>query len=422
MNENDSEHIAGLLLAAGWEPADSPEESDLLLINTCAVREKPVQKLYSLLGRYAWIKQKRKVRIGVVGCVAQLFRSRLLDRNPSLDFVVGPDQYDQIPRILSGLLPEKAVCTQWSREWKELPAPGIPRKSRVSASMSIMEGCNNFCSYCIVPFTRGREKYRPMDSILQEAHDLAAEGYKEIQLLGQNVNAYRDPGTGKGFPELLRALSGLEGVEWIRFITSHPQDLSLETARAMAESNKVCRQIHLPAQSGSSSVLERMNRKYTRKEYLEKITILRKEMPGISLSTDVIVGFPGETEEEFEETLSLLKTVRFTNIFSFCYSPRPYTAAARMDDSVPREVKKERLARVQALQRSIQEQAHRSLVGQVQKVLCTGRSRKNPRVFSGRNEAHQVVNFLAPEDVEGRFVRVRITRYGPYSLSGELVR
>jgi len=321
MNENDSEHIAGLLLAAGWEPADSPEETDLLLINTCAVREKPVQKLYSLLGRYAWIKQKRKVRIGVVGCVAQLFRSRLLDRNPSLDFVVGPDQYDQIPRILSGLLPEKAVCTQWSREWKELPAPGIPRKSRVSASMSIMKGCNNFCSYCIVPFTRGREKYRPMDSILQEAHDLAAEGYKEIQLLGQNVNAYRDPGTGKGFPELLRALSGLEGVEWIRFITSHPQDLSLETARAMAESNKVCRQIHLPAQSGSSSVLERMNRKYTRKEYLEKITILRKEMPGISLSTDVIVGFPGETEEEFEETLSLLKTVRFTNIFSFCRAP-----------------------------------------------------------------------------------------------------
>ncbi len=419
MNENDSERIAGILKAEGAKPSASPEESDLIIINTCAVRKKSEEKLYSYLGRMASIKKRKNVVVGVVGCVAQLYKSELLERKPFVDFIIGPDNYNTLSDIVRSDHGEKIISTSWSQTFHDFPPEKIFRKSRVSAYVTVMEGCDNFCSYCIVPYTRGREKFRPMNAIIHEVRDLTREGYKEIQLLGQNVNSYRDPESGRSFSFLLKEADRVNGVEWIRFITSHPKDFSRDIAEAMSGAKKVCHQLHLPVQAGSSSVLKRMNRGYTRDKYLDIISMLRNLMPDISLSTDIIVGYPGETEEEFQETLSVLDEVRFTNIFSFRYSPRPHTAASKQKDSVPFEEKKKRLIQVQALQKEIQVQFNKSLVGKTMKVLCLGKSKKDPQVYSGRNEGYQVVNFKSSEDFIGRFADVRITSCGPYSLIGE---
>ena len=419
MNKNDSERIAGILKAEGAKPSASPEESDLIIINTCAVRKKSEEKLYSYLGRMASIKKRKNVVVGVVGCVAQLYKSEILERKPFVDFIIGPDNYNTLSDIVRSNHDEKIISTNWSQTFHDFPPEKIFRESRVSAYVTVMEGCDNFCSYCIVPYTRGREKFRPMKAIIQEVRDLKREGYKEIQLLGQNVNSYRDPESGRSFSFLLKEADRVNGVEWIRFITSHPKDFSRDIAEAMSGAEKVCHQLHLPVQSGSSSVLKRMNRGYTRDKYLDIISMLRNLMPDISLSTDIIVGYPGETEEEFQETLSVLDEVRFTNIFSFRYSPRPHTAASSQKDSVPFEEKKKRLIQVQALQKEIQVQFNKSLVGKTMKVLCLGKSKKDPQVYSGRNEGYQVVNFKSSEDFIGRFADVRITSCGPYSLIGE---
>ena len=420
MNVSDSEHIAGKLQAAGMKKGQSPEESDLIIVNTCAVREKSEEKLYSLLGRLESIKKKNGAKVGVVGCVAQLHRSKLWDKKPSIDFIVGPDNYRHIPQIIRVQSSEKVIMTHSSPVWHDQPVQQISRDSKVSAYITIMEGCNNFCSYCVVPFTRGREKFRPSRSVLEETKELASRGYKEIQFLGQNVNSYVDPETGESFSDLLKSSNEIDGIEWIRFITSHPKNFSDEIAHAMKNAHKVCHQLHLPVQSGSTSVLQRMNRGYTRKDYLEKIDLLRKLMPDIHLSTDIIVGYPDETQQEFQETKSLLEIVRFTNIFSFRYSPRPQTAAAKKDNNIPFEEKKNRLIEVQSLQKKIQIENNRSSIGQSQKILCTGKSKKDPLVYSGRNEGHQVVNFHSPNEVLDRFLRVKIIACGPYSLFGEI--
>jgi tRNA-2-methylthio-N6-dimethylallyladenosine synthase len=422
MNENDSERIAGTLKACGAKASNSPEQSDLIIVNTCAVRKKSEEKLYSYLGRLASLKEKKKVMIGVVGCVAQLYKSELLEGKPFIDFVLGPDNYSQLREVILSSDQEKFISTQRSPEFQEIPPHLLCRESAASSYVTVMEGCNNFCSYCIVPFVRGREKFRSMKNILEEVQYLADNGYKEIQLLGQNVNSYQDAETGKDFSELLREVNRMEGIEWIRFVTSHPKNFDKKIAAAMKESKKVCRQLHLPIQSGSSSVLKRMNRGYTREEYVEKIFVLRNLMPDISLSTDIIVGFPGESEEEFQETLSLLKEVRYTNIFSFRYSPRPLTAASEEKDTVPFEEKKRRLTLLQQLQKELQLELNKSLVGRVMKVLCLGKSKKDSGLFSGRNEGYQVVNFKSKNDVIGRFVDVRITSFGPYSLIGEEIQ
>jgi tRNA-2-methylthio-N6-dimethylallyladenosine synthase len=420
MNENDSERISGLLKDGGAQPEDSIENSDIIIINTCAVRQKSEEKLYSLLGRLGELKRRKDITVGVVGCVAQLHRSGLIERKPVIDFVMGPDNYGQIQEILESQTDEKIVSTRWSCEWNEVPSSKVHRKGKTSAYVTIMEGCNNFCAYCIVPYTRGREKHRPERNILEEIRQLAMEEYLEIQLLGQNVNSYKDPETGTSFEHLLKGVNSINGIQWIRFLTSHPKDLPTSLARTMKEAKKICPQLHLPLQSGSSKVLEKMNRGYTKEEYLEKIQMLRSYMPDISFSTDIIVGFPGETEEDFGETVEVLKAVRFTNIFSFRYSPRPRTAAAKVDDSVPFAVKKERLLVVQDVQKQIQLDYNSSLIGKTMKVLSLGKSKKNPQKYSGRNEAYQVVNFHSEHDVIGQFVEVRITSCGPYSLHGEV--
>ena len=419
MNESDSERISGLLARAGAVKSERPEEADLIIVNTCAVREKSEQKLLSYLGRLAQIRNKRNVRVAVVGCVAQLRGWELLGKAAAVDFVLGPNNTAELQSLVQEHAAEKRVSTSWSEEWPETSPGLIQRDSPVSGYVTVMEGCDNFCAYCIVPYTRGREKYRPLRSILGEVHDLARKGYLEAQLLGQNVNSYQDPDSGKPFTELLRAVATVEGIEWIRFLTSHPKNFRPEIAEAMAGIRKVCRQLHLPLQSGSNAVLKRMKRGYTREEYLNIISRLRSLMPGIGLSTDIIVGLPGETDQDFEETVEVLRQVRFINIFSFRYSPRPMTAASRLEDSVPKVTKQRRLEEIQRVQKDIQLEDHRRLVGQTMRVLCLGHGQKTPHLFSGRNAGNQVVNFRSDEDSTGRFVEVRITGFGPFSLLGE---
>jgi tRNA-2-methylthio-N6-dimethylallyladenosine synthase len=420
MNENDSEHIAGLLVHAGAVPARSVEESDIIIINTCAVRKKPEEKIDSYLGRLSSLKRQRPRVIGVVGCIAQLYGDDWMKKRPMVDLLAGPGHTHEIASLICRARKSKIVETSRSRRWNEIPSNLTLRSSPFTAYIPIMEGCNNFCAYCVVPFSRGREKFRPLASILEEIRAVAASGTREIQFLGQNVNAYRDPDSGTDFAGLLRTAAEAEGIAWIRFITSHPKDLSAEISKTMAAIPTVCRQLHLPLQSGSSSVLARMKRGYDRKGYLGTVAGVRSLMPEISLSTDIIVGFPGESERDFEETLEVLSLVRFSNIFSFRYSERPGTAAIRFKDDVPLETKKRRLIALQDLQKNIQLEAHKAAIGKSLKVLCIGESKKGSGRYSGRTEGLDVVNFNASRDVRGEFVDVLITGCGPYSLHGRI--
>jgi tRNA-2-methylthio-N6-dimethylallyladenosine synthase len=422
MNVNDSEYIAGLLSGLGLSPSPTPDDAALIIINTCSVRAKSEEKLFSLLGRLLPLKKKTGALLGLVGCTAQLQGDGLVERFAELDFIIGPDNYHRLPAMLTRNSEEACLALDRTPDWHE-PLPRVfERESPVLGMVTVMEGCDNFCSYCVVPFARGREKYRPLDRILQEVEDLERKGYVEVDLLGQNVDSYRDPDTGRDLASLLAAVSEFKGIEWIRFITSHPKYFSRNLIRTMASQKAVCRQLHLPLQSGSSAVLSRMNRGYSREDYLRLVSELRDSIPTIALSTDIIVGFPGETERDFEETLTALDTIRFASIFSFRYSPRPLTAAAKLPDDVPPGVKTRRLIGVQALQKKIQTQLNRTAVGRVERVLGLGLSKKSPQAFSGRNEFGQVVNFTAPAQTAclGRFVDVLITGCGPYSLRGEV--
>ncbi len=420
MNENDSEHIGGVLTLAGASKVEAEEASDIIIVNTCAVREKAEEKLFSYLGRLSALKKDRSVIIAVSGCVAQLRKDRLFEKRPFIDLAVGPDNYLELPRLLARSGGRGRLLTTWGREWREIDHTHTLRENSATAYVPIMEGCDNFCTYCVVPFTRGREKYRPAAAILREIGELSRAGYREVQLLGQNVNSYSDPETGQGFDVLLNDVCSAADIEWVRFLTSHPKDFNEGIINAMAGNPKICRQLHLPLQSGSTAVLERMNRGYGRDDYLDLVARVRAALPGIALSTDIIVGFPGETEEDFEATCDILRKVRYANIFSFRYSRRPRTAAARLEDDVPLPVKRRRLIDLQTLQKRIQLEFHRSFIGRRIKVLCLGRSVKKDGRFSGRSEGGQVVNFSSSSDVSGGFAEVQITGAGPYSLHGEL--
>ncbi len=421
MNENDSEYIAGILAEAGAMKSKTYEESDVIIVNTCAVREKSEEKLYSYLGRLSPLKTKRHVLIGVTGCVAQVYKDKLFTKRPFLDFIVGPDHYSELPKILAEAGADRCQKTSRERGWREEGAGRPFREGQISAFVTIMEGCDNFCAYCVVPFSRGREKFRSLLHILREIQELADRGYREIQLLGQNVNSYVDPQTRMGFAALLDRAATVPGISWIRFITSHPKNFGDDIIQAMKSHPAICRQLHLPLQSGSNAILDRMNRGYKREDYLNLVRRLKKALPGISLSTDIIVGFPGETEEDFEATCDILRTVRFSNIFSFRFSPRPLTSASRMEDNVPLAVKKKRLVTLQNLQKKLQLDLNTNVVGQDMTVLCLGKSAKDPGRYAGRTEGHQVVNFSSDKDVIGEFVRVRITDCGPYSLHGKFL-
>ncbi len=425
MNEHDSEQILRLLERTGYQETKEVQEADLILINTCSVREKPEQKVYSALGRFKKLKEKRGTIIGVAGCVAQQEGERLFDRIPFLDLVIGTHALPQIPQLLESVerTGEKVCQREFDSDGKHLE-PLLPQgpSSSVKSYVTIMQGCNHFCSYCIVPYVRGEERSRPSGEIVDEVRHLAERGVKEICLLGQNVNSY-----GRGlkeeirFPELLSRLNEIDGIERIRFTTSHPKDLSEELIQTFGTLKKLCEHIHLPFQSGSNPILKAMNRGYTRETYLEKILRLKEVCPAIAITADVMVGFPGEGEKDFEETLDLIEQVQFDDLFSFKYSPRKGTRAAEMDHQIDDQTKQRRLSHLQKIQKEITRKKNQALEGCIEEVLVEGYSKQDQQDVTGRTRTNKVVNLRGDIRLAGSLVQTRITHAFAHSLRGELL-
>lgn len=422
MNEYDSDLVSQVLLRSGYLPTDDGQEADLVLVNTCAVREKAEQKAYSLLGRLLREKRKRPdLDLVLMGCIAQQEGGNLLKRFPGLDLVLGTREIGKIGEYVEKLARGRRgiVAIQ-----DEIPPPCPPNtpgyfKGRVTTHLSIMEGCNNFCTYCVVPYVRGREVSRPFSHILEEARHLVAEGVREITLLGQNVNSYCDEREGGlRFSSLLGALSGLNGLWRIRFTTSHPKDLSEDLIRCFGELSSLCPHIHLPFQSGSNRILARMNRGYTRERYIEKVMNLRQVRPEIAITSDVMVGFPGETEEDFHMTMDLIERIQFDNLYSFKYSDRKGARAAKMDGKIEEKEKSLRLSLLQKTQKQITLQKNKALEGMEVEVLVEGSSKRGNQQ-SGRTRTNKVVNFTNNNDILGKLVDVMIERSSANSLWGE---
>jgi tRNA-2-methylthio-N6-dimethylallyladenosine synthase len=418
MNQHDSELIEGQLREHGMEIASTSNEADLVILNTCSVRERPVHKIVSRIGHLE--KLQAPPTIGVCGCVAQQEGARLLARSDRVGFVLGPGQIGRVGEAVRVLKQGgRPVLTGFDAE-REHNYNTIFRKSSTRGMVTVVEGCNEFCTFCIVPYTRGRELSRPLPDVAAEVRHLAAAGLKEVELLGQTINAYRCPDSGADFADLLSEVAEIPGLARVRYITSHPRHFDQRLIDVLATYPQVSRYLHLPFQAGSNEILERMHRRYTREEYLDVIARLRKAVPDINLSTDVIVGFPGETEEHFLETLELLEEIRFGQVFAFAFSPRPRTPAARYAEQVEETVKKNRLHRLFELTDRISKDLNLALVGQELPVLIDGDSRKDPEHWQGRGEDNRVVNFAkSPREQIGDIVEVRITRASAHSLFGE---
>lgn len=394
MNELDSRRFVGLMARQGYLEASTPDDADLVLLNTCSVRDRAEQKVYDYLGRIAARKRlKPGLLLGVCGCVAQQEGEEILRRSPAVDFVLGTGRIELLPSIVQRVVRDGDRPIEVGFDMDEVAyTPGaVARTVAHRASITIIEGCNKNCTFCVVPTTRGRERNRRLPEIVEECVRLVGEGVVEIELLGQTVNAYTDPATGERLPTLLRAVSKIEGLRRLRFVTSHPRNFDDDLIAAMAESEVVCPSLHLPFQSGSDRILSRMKRQYTRAEYLDLVRRLRAAIPGIALSTDIIVGFPGESDDDFSATISLLDEARFSSIFCFTYSPRPRTAAARWEQDVSVRVAQERLARLNDHQQELQLRMNEALVGEVVEVLVEGSDKKGRRV-SGRSRANQLVH------------------------------
>ncbi|HUJ41245.1 MAG TPA: tRNA (N6-isopentenyl adenosine(37)-C2)-methylthiotransferase MiaB [Candidatus Acidoferrales bacterium] len=422
MNVHDSEKVAGVLLERGYQPVDDPLAADVIFYNTCSIREKAAQKVFSRLGQHRGPAGRGKI-IGVLGCVAQQEGEEIFERAPWVSLVCGSASYRRLPDLLAQLESGQRRVMGLDTDTDETFETELTRRDNpFRAYLTIIEGCDKACSYCVVPFTRGPERSRASDSILREVRELASLGYSEIQLLGQTVNSYRDPSARRiTFAELLLAVADTPGIRRVRFTTSHPRDFGPDIVAAIDAHPNLCDQVHLPVQSGSSSVLRRMLRTYSREEYLERIAMLRAARRPIALSTDIIVGFPGETDEEFADTLSLLDAAQYDQIFSFKFSPRPNTAARHMHDALPEEEKGRRLTVLQERQRAIQLARNQSLVGQSFEVLVDNRGHK-PGQWAGRTTSNRVVNFLSPRpDLLGQYVQARVTEAGPNCLLGELL-
>jgi tRNA-2-methylthio-N6-dimethylallyladenosine synthase len=426
MNVHDSERMAGLLEQAGYESTPHERDADVIVINTCSVRERAEEKLYTRLGEIRQASEEigRAPVVAVAGCVAQQEAGGLLKRSNMIDVIVGTQSLKQLPALVDRAVADADVSPLVDiNAYEDVSFPlGIARRhDPIKAYVTIIEGCNEFCSFCVVPYTRGHERMRPKRDIVNEAIQAAAEGHKEIQLLGQIVNHYQAPDESScDFAALLEAVHGVRGVERIRFASPHPRHVPERLIDAVRDLPKVCKHFHLPVQSGSTRVLTAMRRRYTRESYVELVATLRDKVPGIALTTDVIVGFPGETEHDFEETLSLARAVRYESMFSFKYSPRPNTLALkRYPDEIPEEEKTRRIVALQALQREIQFELHTAAVGSDVDVLVDSVSRRRDWELSGRTFGNTVVNFPGPRDWLGRTMRVRVTRAGAYSLGGE---
>lgn len=418
--------MAQILAGHDYEMTDQIDQADLILVNTCAIRQKAEDKTYSLLGRLKGLKTKNpRLVIGVGGCVAQQEGEKLLEKVPYLDLVFGTKLIPRLPEMIRGVERE-GIRLARTDLLQPLSYPVLPDSRKVpfhpiKASVTIMQGCNNYCTYCVVPFVRGREESRSSREILTEVKTLVNQGVKEILVLGQNVNSYGQNRPGElTFACLLSRLEEISGLERIRFTTSHPKDLSQELMACFGQLSKLCEHIHLPVQAGSNAILERMNRRYTREIYLEKIQALREHCPAIAVTSDVIVGFPGETRGDFERTLELLQTVRFDDLFSFKYSDRPLTRARLFPDQVEAEEKGLRLKELQAFQREVTLARNKALEGTVQVVLVDGFSKKSPFEWTGRTRTNKVVNFSGPPELMGRTLPVKIEKATLHSLKGSI--
>ena len=425
MNAHDSEKVIGTLVARGYTQVETPEQAHLVLYNTCSIRDKAEQKVFSRLQQFKREAGKGKV-FAVLGCVAQQEGEKIFERAPHVSLVAGSASYTRLPEMLVQLEAGSRRVTGLSLDTDEtFDTPFTRRDNPHRAYITIIEGCDKSCAYCVVPFTRGPERSRTGESVMAEARRLAEQGYTEVQLLGQNVNSYRDPSPlGWDFAELLKRVAEIPGIRRVRYTTSHPRDFVRPIVEAMDANPVLCDHVHLPVQSGSSKVLAAMNRLYTRDEYMHRIEWLKSASRKYSLTTDIIVGFPGETEEDFQQTLDLLDEVQYDSLFSFKYSPRPNTAALRRTDAVPEEEKQRRLGILQEKQRAIQIRRNAERIGKVEEVLVEGRNQALGQ-WIGRTSDNHTLNFTHPEtaggSLLGRYLQVRVTRSGPNSLVGESV-
>jgi tRNA-2-methylthio-N6-dimethylallyladenosine synthase len=420
MNDHDSEKVAGVLLSRGYRQVASPESASLILYNTCSIREKAAQKVFSRLGEFGLQQNEGRI-IGVLGCVAQQEGEDIFRRAPWVSLVCGSASYSKLPELLAQVEAGNQRVTGLDTDTDEtFETPVTRRDNPWRAYLTIIEGCDKACSYCVVPYTRGPERSRASDSILREVRQIVDQGYSEVQLLGQTVNSYADPTPRKmRFSELLLAVADEPGIRRVRFTTSHPRDFSQDIVDAIDAQPKLCNHVHLPVQSGSTRVLRAMQRTYSRDEYLEKIAMIRYAKRSISITTDIIVGFPGETEENLAETLSLLEAVKYDGVFSFKYSPRPHTPSLAMNDAIPEEEKSRRLAVLQEKQREIQTLKHLSMVGETFETMVSAKSRRENQ-WSGHTSCHRVINFASQEtELLGKYVQVRVTGATPNGLAGE---
>lgn len=426
MNEHDTEVMAGIFMALGYQPTDSVDDANVILLNTCAIRENAENKVFGELGHLKSLKlEKPDLLLGVCGCMSQeeSVVSRILAKHSFVDMIFGTHNIHRLPQILNeAYLSKEMVIEVWSKEGDVIENLPKVRKGKTKAWVNIMYGCDKFCTYCIVPYTRGKERSRRPEEIIQEVRHLAAQGYKEITLLGQNVNAY-----GKDFSDIDYRLGDLMeemrkiDIPRVRFTTSHPRDFDDHLIEVLAKGGNLVDHIHLPVQSGSTDVLKIMARKYTREQYLELVGKIKAAIPTVSLTTDIIVGYPNETDEQFEETMSLFREVGFDAAYTFIYSPREGTPAAKMKDNVPMEVKKERLQRLNALVNETSAQKMLAFKDQVVEVLVEGESKNNPDVLAGYTTKNKLVNFIGPKSAIGQIVKVKITAAKTWSLNGEMV-
>ncbi len=425
MNVHDSEVIAAILEDTGYQQSAAPEAADLIVINTCAVRKKPEDKVASLLGKYYALKEENPgLLIAVGGCMAQQedAASYLKERFHHLDLIFGTHALPRLPALLEIAAENKGTLVDNREDYADREGLPVSRGHTFQAWLPISYGCNNFCSYCVVPYVRGRERSRPLDIIIPEFTALLQNGYLDITLLGQNVNSYgADLSDQFSFSDLLAELDQIAtGEARIRFLTSHPKDLSPQLIETVKNSKSVCEHFHLPVQSGSNRILELMNRKYTREHYLQLVSAIKKAIPDVSITTDIIVGFPGETEADFNQTLELLTAARFDNAFSFIYSPRKKTRAAGLNDQLSRPAKEERLSRLNKIQHRISKEKNDLLDGRVLEVLVEGASKNNLKMQTGRTRSNKLVHFTGREEMTGSFAKVRITEPRTWTLLGEV--
>jgi tRNA-2-methylthio-N6-dimethylallyladenosine synthase len=423
MNDHDSEKVAGVLMSRGYRQVAVPGEASLVLYNTCSIREKAAQKVFSRLGEYGTTRAEGQT-IGVLGCLAQQEGEKVFSRYPWVSLVCGSASYSKLPQLLARLESGDQRVSGLDTDTEETFETEVTRRDNpFRAFLTIIEGCDKTCSYCVVPYTRGPERSRASDAVLREVRQLAELGYSEVQLLGQTVNSYADPTARRiSFSELLLRTAEVPGIRRVRFTTSHPRDFTPDIVAAIEDQPKICNHVHLPVQSGSTRILREMQRTYSREEYLDRVAMIRGAKRPISITTDIIVGFPGESEADFEETLSLLEVVGYEGMFAFKYSPRPNTPARLMPDAVPEEEKIRRLVRLQERQRDIQAACHRTLIGTTFEVMVSGESRRGNQ-WIGYSTCHRMLNFTSQAtELLGTYVQVRVTSAGTNGLTGEQVR